>query len=61
MDFKDLVREARKCTTTEEIRQVGVEWTIQQSRELKDDGVQVVHYYTIGIPDNILKIEGAIF
>ncbi len=58
---EELVKEARKCSSTAEVRQVGVEWTIQQSRELKAAGVPVIHYYTIGIPDNILKIAKEIF
>lgn len=56
-----LVKETGKCKTTKDIRQVGVEWTIMQSKELKAAGVPVIHYYTIGIPDNILKIAGKVF
>ena len=57
----DLVKAVRACKTTAEARQVGVEWGIQQSRELKAAGVPVIHYYTIGIADNILKIAKEIF
>ena len=56
-----LVNEIRKCKTTEEVRQVGVEWCVQQSKELKQAGVPVIHYYTIGISDNIRKIAKEIF
>ena len=58
---ESLVKEARKCKTTADARQVGVEWTIQQSKELMAAGVPVIHYYTIGIPDNILKIAKEVF
>ena len=58
---ESLVKEARKCKTTQDIRQVGVEWAIQQSKELKSAGVPVLHYYTIGIPDNIMKIAREVF
>jgi len=32
-----------------------------QSKELKKSGVPVIHYYTIGISDNIRQIVEAVF
>ena len=58
---EDLVREIRKCKTNKDARQVGVEWSLQQSRELKAAGVPVIHYYTIGISDNIRDIVRQVF
>ena len=58
---EELVKETRKCKTTQDARQVGVEWAIRQSKELKAAGVPVIHYYTIGIPDNIYKIAKEVF
>jgi methylenetetrahydrofolate reductase (NADPH) len=40
---------------------VGIEWAIQQSKELLDAGVPVLHYYSMGKSDNIKKIASAIF
>ncbi len=57
----DLVKEVEKCTDNQQVRQVGVEWAIQQSRELKQFGVPVLHFYTMGKSDNICKIAKAIF
>ncbi|HJN06450.1 MAG TPA: methylenetetrahydrofolate reductase [Bacteroidales bacterium] len=57
----DLVKEVLKCKNNKEIRQVGVEWAIQQSKELLDFGVPVLHYYTFGQSDNIQKIAKAVF
>ena len=34
--------------TDEEVEQIGTEWLIQQSKELKEFGVPVLHYYTLG-------------
>ncbi len=56
-----LVREVEKCKNKEDIRQVGVEWAIEQSKELAASGVPVVHYYTMGRSDNIQKIARAVF
>jgi methylenetetrahydrofolate reductase (NADPH) len=58
---RELVVASRKCTTNEEAKALGVEWTIQQSNELKEGNVPAIHYYTIGIPDNIRKIAEKVF
>jgi len=44
----DLSVEAMKCKTDAEVEQVGTEWLLEQSRELKKEGVPVLHYYTLG-------------
>ena len=44
----DLSTEILKCKTDEDCEKVGVEWLIQQSKELKQFGVPVLHYYTLG-------------
>lgn len=43
------------------IREIGAEWAIAQSRELKAAGIPVLHYYPMGKADNIIKIAKAIF
>jgi methylenetetrahydrofolate reductase (NADPH) len=55
-----LEKEIRKCKNNEEVRQVGVEWAIMQSKELVNANVPVIHYYTMGKSDNIYKICKAI-
>lgn len=56
-----LVNEIEKCKTNKEIRQVGIEWAINQSKELIKSGVPVVHYYSMGKSDNIKKIANEVF
>jgi methylenetetrahydrofolate reductase (NADPH) len=56
-----LIKEVNKCDTNAQIRQVGVEWTIQQSKELLDFGVPVLHYYSMGKSDNIKAIASQLF
>jgi methylenetetrahydrofolate reductase (NADPH) len=58
---EELVKEVKKCNTNAEAKEVGIEWTIQQSKELMRYGVPALHYYTIGISDNIQRIARAIF
>jgi len=51
-----LVKEILKCKNNRDVRQVGVEWAIRQSRELLKFGVPGVHFYTMGKSDNIREI-----
>lgn len=57
----DLVSAVQKCKTDKEAREVGIEWTTMQSKELIKEGVPGVHYYTYGSSDNIAKIVKASF
>jgi methylenetetrahydrofolate reductase (NADPH) len=56
-----LVKEIEKCKSNAEARQVGIEWSIQQSKELIEAGVPVVHFYSMGKSDNIKAIAEKIF
>lgn len=58
---QDLVNAVNGAKDNEAVRQVGVEWGIAQCRELKAAGVPVLHYYTMGNPDNIKKIVKEVF
>ena len=53
-----LTKEIIKCKTEEAVEQVGTEWLLYQSRELKKFGVPILHYYTLGRPHivgNVVK------
>ncbi len=43
-----LVKEVRKCKEDSEVKEVGTEWCIAQSKELVKFGVPCLHYYTMG-------------
>ena len=58
---EDLIEAVETCSDNKAVRQVGIEWAIQQSRELKEKGVPVIHYYSMGKSDNIKAIAEAIF
>jgi methylenetetrahydrofolate reductase (NADPH) len=57
----DLVKAVSEAKDNNAVRQIGVEWAIQQSIELKEAGVPILHYYTMGKSDNIEKIAKAVF
>jgi len=52
----DLSNEIIKCKTDDEVAEVGTEWLLQQSKELKKFGVPVLHYYTLGKPKVICNV-----
>jgi len=58
---ESLITEIEKCANNKEIRQVGIEWAIQQSKELVTAGVPVVHYYSMGKSSNIEAIAREVF
>ena len=48
IDFpRELACEFEKCRTNDDVKALGVEWGIQQVRELKEAGVPIVHFYTM--------------
>lgn len=52
----DLIKETRKVDNDEELRQIGIEWCIAQSKDLKEKGVPCLHYYTMSDAMTIKKI-----
>ncbi|MFA6126004.1 MAG: methylenetetrahydrofolate reductase [NAD(P)H] [Bacteroidales bacterium] len=57
---EELSREMDKCKDNSGVRQVGIEWAIQQSKELIEFGVPIIHFFTMGRGDNIRKIAETI-
>jgi methylenetetrahydrofolate reductase (NADPH) len=58
---EDLIDAVDACKTNGDVKQVGIEWAIQQSRELKAAGVPVLHYYSMGKSENIKQIASQLF
>ena len=62
LDFpEELVKEIEKCKNNNEVKQVGIEWAIAQSKELKQAGVPSLHYYSMGKSENIIQIISKVF
>ena len=51
-----LAREIVKCRTDEDARRLGIEWTIEQCRELYAHGVNNIHFYTVSAVDSVVEI-----
>ena len=58
---QDLIDAVDGCKDNKAVRQVGVEFAIQQSKELLAAGVPVLHYYSMGKSDNIHRIASELF
>lgn len=57
----DLASAIEKAKDNEAARQVGIEWSIQQTQELIDFGAPVLHFYSMGKSEPIYKIAKALF
>ena len=58
---QELALEALKCKTDEEANALGVEWCINQCKELIKFGVPSIHFYTVGAVDSIKQVAKAIY
>lgn len=58
---KELTDEVQKCTTDEQLKQVGIEWCIKQCKELIAHGVPSIHFYSVGAVDSIREVAKVIY
>ena len=56
-----LVSELNKTKNPLDAYQVGIEWAIEQSRELLANGAPAIHYYTMAKTENVRQIVKAVF
>ncbi len=57
----ELASAVEACESNSGVRELGIEWAIQQSKELMKAGVPGIHYFTMGKSDNIRKIVEAVY
>jgi len=58
---RDLSEAVTKASGIEEIRDVGVEWAVMQTKDLLAHHVPGVHYYTLGKPESVARVVEASF
>ncbi|WP_114752154.1 methylenetetrahydrofolate reductase [NAD(P)H] [Pleomorphovibrio marinus] len=62
LDFpKELMVELEKCKTNADVKQVGIEWAIHQSKELIQAGAPSLHYYTMSKADATYRVAKEVF
>lgn len=58
---EDLSDAIDKCKTNEQAREAGVEWAVNQSKELMERGVPTLHFYSMGKAEPVYQIAKQLF
>lgn len=58
---QDLFVELEKCKDDKAVKEIGIDWCIEQSKELKKAGVPCLHYYTMGTSDSTKRVAREVF
>jgi methylenetetrahydrofolate reductase (NADPH) len=58
---EDLVQAVENCKDDKAVKQVGIDWAVQQSKALKAAKVPVLHYYTMGLGEVTKSIASEVF
>jgi len=58
---QDLIEAVSNCKDIKAVREVGIEWASQQTKELLEANVPVIHFYSMGKSDNIKAIASRFF
>ncbi len=58
---EELSEEVEKCTDNAAVKEVGIKWCIQQSKELIKHNVPTLHFYSMGKSDPIYRIARELF
>ncbi|MFN3405778.1 MAG: methylenetetrahydrofolate reductase [NAD(P)H] [Cytophagaceae bacterium] len=58
---EELSEAVEKCKNADQVKEVGIEWCINQSKELMKFGVPVLHYYSMGKSQSVKQIASALF
>ncbi len=58
---QDLFEELEKCKDDKAVKEVGIKWCIEQSKELKKAGAPCLHYYTMGTSDSTKRVAKEVF
>ncbi|MBQ6751625.1 MAG: methylenetetrahydrofolate reductase [Bacteroidaceae bacterium] len=56
-----LSKAMEQCRTDAEVQRVGIEWGVEQCRELMRHGVPSIHFYTMGATESIREIAREIY
>lgn len=57
----DYARELVKCRTNEQVQALGIEWTVQQAKELQARNVPSLHFYTMGRSEALRAIASRLY
>lgn len=57
----DLTNALEKAKNNDQAKEIGIEWAIQQSKELIEFGVPTLHYYSMGKSESVFKVAQEVF
>lgn len=57
----DLYKEIEKCKDDKQVKEVGIQWAIQQSKELIKENAPCLHYYTMGTSETTRRVAKEVF
>lgn len=57
----ELIDSIEKCKDEKQVREAGIEWCINQSKELMKAGAPCLHYYTMGNAELTCKVAMEVF
>ncbi|MDR1742861.1 MAG: methylenetetrahydrofolate reductase [Dysgonamonadaceae bacterium] len=58
---EELAAELRKCKDDAQAKEVGVEWCTQQCKELKENKVSGLHFYSLMATESVYRVAKAVF
>ncbi len=58
---EELSNELEKCKNNDEVKKVGIEWSIKQAKELIEHKAPVIHFYTMGKGKAVREIASQVF
>ena len=57
----DLYKEIEKCKDDAQVKEVGIKWAIEQSKELIKNKVPCMHFYTMGTSETTRRVASEVF
>lgn len=57
----DLYKEVEKCKDDKQVKEVGIQWAIEQCKELIKEKVPCLHFYTMGTSETTRRVAKEIF
>ena len=58
---EELARELTLCKSNDDVKTLGVEWALQQGRELKEAGVPSIHFYAMNATNSVAAVAKQLY
>lgn len=58
---EELASEVRACKNDEEVKEIGIRWSINQCKDLLEHGSPGIHFYTMSASESVARIAEKVF